>query len=378
MILRKASFVSVLTAVFPAALSAAEIHGKVTDVAGDRATVAIEGSDTPSIGDKADIYFKLGDAEVSVATGKVVSRKETTVEVAIEDAPGTIAKDHLARFESDAPSPAMAAGSMTQPAESADQTAKAAKLIGTWTGKDPAGDKITLQFNQDQTVTYIKVTGAKTRTISGKYRTDCSSVPCRVIFSEFGETDVLPAGESGLFELQDDSHLKLDLSAGPGQIDGGFTPKGAVILTRGSALAIAGSDEIDVPNTFNEGQSVIEARGKPAATAAPQTKMRTKSFAGKWKVQNENADYVLTLSQQGTQVSGSYTLQGGSLTGTVRGKTLVARWRQPGNQRGGTARLALSSDGQTLSGPWAYDPSVYSSRLSGTGVWTFRRLGDSP
>lgn len=162
------------------------------------------------------------------------------------------------------------------------------------------------------------------------------------------------------------TRLRPGMKISPGAMTGQFAPTA-------SPPAQASKDPDDVPNTFNEGQSVIEAREKPRAPAGGQPEGRAKTFAGKWKVQNENADYVLTLSQQGTQVTGSYTLQGGSLSGTVRGNTLVAKWRQPGNQRGGSVRLTLSSDGNTISGPWAYDPSVYSSRLTGTGVWTFRR-----
>jgi hypothetical protein len=131
------------------------------------------------------------------------------------------------------------------------------------------------------------------------------------------------------------------------------------------------TDEIDVPNTFDESQSVIESR-KPSPGPSPPA--ATAGFAGEWKVQNEEASYTLRLRQDGNRVSGSYDLYNGTLKGTVRAGTLLATWDQPGNRRGGSARLRLSADGQMLTGSWAYDPALYSSGLKGNGIWTFRRI----
>jgi hypothetical protein len=109
---------------------------------------------------------------------------------------------------------------------------------------------------------------------------------------------------------------------------------------------------------------------QPAATAA--------RFAGKWNAVDKNASYSLTLTEAGNRVTGTYDLQGGSLTGVIEDGVLVAIWQQPGNRRGGSARLKLSADGQTLSGRWEYDPSSFKSGLSGSGSWIFKRAGNSP
>ena len=247
-------------------LFALEITGTVRETKGDTATIVTEGDVVPSVGDKVDIFFKLGRAEVSVASGQVADVSASSVEVKIDNATGTVAKGHLARFTSANPQERSAFAAAT-----------------------PVPSPIAAQSDRDPD---------------------------------------------------------------------------------------------DVPNTFNEGQSVIEARRPlPLPTAKPRSSPsappKAKRFAGRWAVQNENADYVLTLSEDGDRVTGNYTLQGGSLKGVVHGKTLIATWRQPGNRRGGSVRLSLSADGQTLFGPWNYDPATYSSGLNGSGTWTFRRLSGS-
>jgi Flp pilus assembly protein TadD len=80
-------------------VSAAEVTGRVTEVSGSTATVETSGR-TPMIGAKVDIYFTLQgtDDEISVGTGRVVSKDGTSVKVKIEDATGEVAKDQLARF----------------------------------------------------------------------------------------------------------------------------------------------------------------------------------------------------------------------------------------------------------------------------------------
>jgi len=89
------------------AVRGAEIKGTVRDVGGGTVTVLVEGDLVPSVGDKADIYFKLagGDDEIAVATGTVTGEEAGAVKVKIGDASGEVAKDHLARFSSANPKP---------------------------------------------------------------------------------------------------------------------------------------------------------------------------------------------------------------------------------------------------------------------------------
>lgn len=219
-------------------LWALEIRGKVQTVSGNTVMVVTDGDVVPATGDRAEIFSKAGG---SVASGKVIGRKETTVTVRIESATGTVTKNQVVRFTSG------------------------------WKREHPD----------------------------------------------------------------------------------------------------------DVPNTFNEAQSVIEAQRRNANRSptppSPMVQVRN-DFAGRWKVQNENASYVLDLQGSGDRVTGTYGLQGGSLSGFVQGGALHATWKQPGNRRGGSVALRLSADGNTLSGPWEYDPAIFSSGLRGSGTWTFQRV----
>lgn len=147
-------------------------------------------------------------------------------------------------------------------------------------------------------------------------------------------------------------------------VTGTITKNQLVRFTSGGGVEWKRQHPDDVPNTFNEAQSMIEAQRRNA----------TKGFAGRWKVQNENASYVLELQERGGRITGTYDLQGGSLDGAVRGGTLYATWKQPGNRRGGSVALQLSADGNTLTGPWEYNPATFSSGLRGSGAWTFRRV----
>jgi hypothetical protein len=96
-------------------------------------------------------------------------------------------------------------------------------------------------------------------------------------------------------------------------------------------------------------------------------------FSGRWHAVDPNANYTLDLQQTEHRVTGSYDLQGGKVHGVVEGNKVTLYWQQVKNRRGGTATLTLSGDGQTMSGPWSYDPELFSSGLTGGGTWTFKR-----
>lgn len=81
-------------------LTLAESLGTVRDVAGGVANVAIESGSAPSVGDKAEIFFKLAGTEVSVATASVHKVSGKSVELKIENATGDVAKDQLVRIKS--------------------------------------------------------------------------------------------------------------------------------------------------------------------------------------------------------------------------------------------------------------------------------------
>jgi hypothetical protein len=97
---------------------AAEIGGAVRAAGEGRAEIAVSGDLVPSVGDPAEIYFKIpgGDDEVSVAKGKVAAVAGDSVSVKIEDATGTVAKDQRVRFTSGNPQKKTAAKVPASPA----------------------------------------------------------------------------------------------------------------------------------------------------------------------------------------------------------------------------------------------------------------------
>jgi hypothetical protein len=76
-------------------LWALEIKGRVQTVSGKTVMVVTDGDVVPATGDRAEIFSRAGG---SVASGKVIGRKETTVTVRIEKATGTVAKNQLVHF----------------------------------------------------------------------------------------------------------------------------------------------------------------------------------------------------------------------------------------------------------------------------------------
>jgi hypothetical protein len=92
-------------------------------------------------------------------------------------------------------------------------------------------------------------------------------------------------------------------------------------------------------------------------------------FAGLWTVDDTYARYAMNLEQNGRRVTGTYDRYGGTLEGTVTGRTLTGTWRQPDNNRSGTLRLTLAENGQTFEGTWNCPDSDPKE-----GPWTGRRV----
>lgn len=347
-----------------ALLEAATYTGTVVSVQGDVAKVAMNGDVMPRIGAKAEIFFKMAgsDDEILVATGSALKIDFGDMLVKIDEATGTVDKGQLVRF-----GPAAPTTSTPPPSTDPSSTpASPSSIVGMWMGVEPGGDKISFTFREDGTVSYVRLKGKKKNILRGKYRTDCTATPCRLELFAFEVNGVRAKGETitGLFDVNE-VDMRFDLSnelqTNPGN---GFT-KGAITLVRAKS---------DAPPTMSEKNPVAPPESHPPPPQASPT-VTAPRFAGEWKVQNENASYTLTLRQDGKRVTGSYDLYNGTLKGAIQSGTLLATWNQPGNRRGGSARLRLSADGQTLTGSWTYNPAVYSSGLKGTGTWTFRRIG---
>ncbi|MDX9872462.1 MAG: S-layer homology domain-containing protein [Clostridia bacterium] len=89
-------------------------------------------------------------------------------------------------------------------------------------------------------------------------------------------------------------------------------------------------------------------------TAAAVEDLGTYSWAGEWKT--NWGDMVLT--QNGANVSGTYTYDQGKISGTISGNTLTGTWSEapsyaPPNDAG-EVEFVMSADGQSFTGKWRY------------------------
>jgi hypothetical protein len=110
---------------------------------------------------------------------------------------------------------------------------------------------------------------------------------------------------------------------------------------------------------------------------APRLAAAEPNLSGTWVSDGPSA-YRLVLEQNGANVTGSYSLENGQVSGTFSNGVLRIIWQQSGNRRGGTGTLTLSRDEQTLSGSWQYDPKMFNSGLTGSGAWKFHRSQGPP
>jgi hypothetical protein len=92
--------------------------------------------------------------------------------------------------------------------------------------------------------------------------------------------------------------------------------------------------------------------GVPGASAAPTP------WAGEW-----NSDWgIMTFSQNGDQVTGTYTHDNGKVKGTVKGNTLTGTWSEspsysPPNDAGDFV-ITIAADGKSFTGQWKYGSDV--------------------
>jgi len=360
-------------------LAAATYMGTVVSLERDVVKVALDDDVMPRAGTRAEIFFKMAgaDEEILVATGSALKIDDGNLLVKIEEATGTVKKGHQVRF-----GPTLSA-STTVPIPPASPTPSPPtvpagemqrSIIGKWTGQRAAdGLSATYTFKADGTVAWDLKRGGVRKRDKGKYRVEYKEIPHRIDIIDPPQSRWDGLGLHGIFEFlgQDTMKMEFGLTRKISDRPTKFT-EAAVVLSRAAEPAQTRQGPDDVLNTFNEAQSTIEAQPPPPQASRTVTAPR---FAGEWKVQNENAAYTLRLRQEGNRVTGTYDLYNGTLKGTSQSDTLVASWNQPGNRRGGSARLRLSADGQMLTGSWTYNPALYSSGLKGTGAWTFRRIG---
>ena len=86
-------------------------------------------------------------------------------------------------------------------------------------------------------------------------------------------------------------------------------------------------------------------------------KQPTAQWSGSW----DTNWGIMTLSQSGNKVTGTYVYRNGRISGIVSGNTLTGKWSesptyQPPEQAGDVI-LKLSNDGMSITGEWRYGSS---------------------
>ena len=93
-------------------------------------------------------------------------------------------------------------------------------------------------------------------------------------------------------------------------------------------------------------------------------------FSGDWQTYWRTGSAVVSLTQEGDRVTGSYQPDDGIIEGTVDGRVLSGTWEQPGAS--GRFVFALSEDGQVLTGRFGngeYWNGFRDMSETGSGAW---------
>ena len=260
-----------LALLLPGSVNAAEIAGTVSEASGETATVVLEGDLLPSIGDKAEIFFKLEGEDVSVATGNVAEVSATSAKVKITETTGTVSKDQSARITSEQPSKKPAAAATSTNAATAAPVADSGsvpQVQGDWTGVAPDKSVISFSFKEDNSVLWVVTDTASDVTLfaHGKYRVDTTKTPGVLDIYDIEEGDLKGETLHGIFEFQSDGRLKYDASVGFNEHpEQGFTT-GAMLMSRAaSPIVIPPGATLTAPKK----DAVAAASAAPSATPEP-------------------------------------------------------------------------------------------------------------
>ena len=94
------------------------------------------------------------------------------------------------------------------------------------------------------------------------------------------------------------------------------------------------------------------------------------SWAGEWQVLTRTSLYIMTLSQLGDEVTGTLEPSATRIEARVEGNLLRGRWTQA--DLGGSILLALSEDGQTLTGRFDANEYLNGRRIDASSSRTAR------
>jgi hypothetical protein len=108
----------------------------------------------------------------------------------------------------------------------------------------------------------------------------------------------------------------------------------------------------------------------PPSANPPSTP--TVSWSGQWNLRSGSGGtpFVLTLEQSGTEVTGTYSPQDGTIDGTLTGRKLTFQWTQAGGYKG-TGVLEMAIDGQLdgvftiVEGPKQGETRAFAERAGG-------------
>jgi len=107
--------------------------------------------------------------------------------------------------------------------------------------------------------------------------------------------------------------------------------------------------------------TILKILPREEPTPEPVSPSLTANWSGQWDC---GIWGVLTLTQSGDQVTGTYTYQGGILTATATGEngnTLVGTWSEDPTHMppkdAGDIEFTISADGNSFTGHWRYDSS---------------------
>lgn len=104
--------------------------------------------------------------------------------------------------------------------------------------------------------------------------------------------------------------------------------------------------------------------------AAQTARAQALDFSGDWQTYWRTGSAILSLTQDGDRVTGTYQPDDGSVEGTVAGRVLRGSWEQPGAS--GSFVFALSEDGQVLTGRFGngeYWNGFRDMSETGSGAW---------
>ncbi|MGD9118587.1 MAG: hypothetical protein PVJ08_07655 [Dehalococcoidia bacterium] len=269
------------------------------------------------------------------------------------------------------------------------------KVLGSGTVKvtgagTASSGQVAIAFNQDDNA---KTKMVATVTNTGEPELNVPQGKYIVVTSDTAgnkadETDVIvTAGQQTTVAMQPESS---DDTVGNKQVateepkDNGKSFLDTARLLLDAALAGLKGDK-NGDGTGNDGSSDTAATGNqndtggsgnavPAPTPTP-AQVTGCNWNGRWKTNHAG----LTLTQNGSYVTGTYGLMGETMKGTASGNTFTGTWENPSSSAStntGDIELTMSADCNSFTGRWRYNSAVFD--LEWDGIWTGTRIDAAP